>query len=296
MKRSGFTLLEILLTLALTVVLLGLLGMAVNVHLRLADTGRNTVEEAQSARLVLGQMADDLRDAIPVTQPPSSLGCLQGTRDELQIDISRMPMLEGEAMAAAPRAGASTVFPPGDVRTVAYLLSKPENAESPKLSGLPEQKRGLLRCEWERASLSFAGQQGEQGKLSPAVKVLSPAVESIEFTYLDGTTEYQEWDSVKKGKLPIAVRIALAVRQTRQKPQKSSALEPDKANPLTTYSVLVDLPNARATLDKAIAATSASSRSESQPAGSSGSATGATNPQNLGASPSNASTSEGGSR
>ncbi len=62
--RDGFTLLELLLALLLLVALLGAIGLAVGVQLRATDTGRSDVAQAQLARAILRQMADDLRGAI----------------------------------------------------------------------------------------------------------------------------------------------------------------------------------------------------------------------------------------
>lgn len=67
--RGGFTLLEVLLSLALTSLILVALGMAIHFHLHVLDVGRTHVEEAQLARVLLRRIADDLRGAVfPVTQ------------------------------------------------------------------------------------------------------------------------------------------------------------------------------------------------------------------------------------
>jgi prepilin-type N-terminal cleavage/methylation domain-containing protein len=268
MKRPGFTLLELLLALALVVVVLGLLGIAVNVHLRVADATRNEVEQSQSARLALRRLADDLRNAIPVTRAPSSIGCLLGTREELQIEVSHMPLLDDLQASASPLDNALPASPPSDVRTITYFVAKPEEMQSPETSGLQERKFGLMRREWERATFAWAMQQSQTADVNRGLTVLSPEVEAIEFTYLDGSTEYQEWDSVEKGKLPTAVNITIAIRQPWSKAQKLSArgtIEPSA----TIFSALVDLPNARATLDQAIAASTEPTASTSQPVPSS---------------------------
>lgn len=242
MKRSGFTLLEVLLALALTTVILGLLSMAIDVHLRVADTSRNAVEESQSARFLLRQMADDLHRTIPVTQAPSSIGCLRGNREELQVDVSRLPLLD-ETQTATPLS---------DVRTITYFVAKPDAMRLPETSDLHEQNHGLLRREWERATFAWATQNGHTDNLNRALKVLSPEVEAIEFSYLDGGTAYQEWDSDEQGKLPAAIKIAVSIRQPWRKPQRTFAEEMTEKCPTTTYSLIIDLPNASATLNSAI--------------------------------------------
>ena len=63
--RRGLTLLELILALALSVVILGLVALAINLHLRMLDARRTDVDEAKIARAVLRMMADDLRGTLP---------------------------------------------------------------------------------------------------------------------------------------------------------------------------------------------------------------------------------------
>ncbi|MEX2559656.1 MAG: prepilin-type N-terminal cleavage/methylation domain-containing protein [Pirellulales bacterium] len=63
-EHSGFTLLEVLLALALSVLVLGALAMAIQVTLRATNSGRADVARAQLARALLRQISDDLRSAV----------------------------------------------------------------------------------------------------------------------------------------------------------------------------------------------------------------------------------------
>jgi type II secretory pathway pseudopilin PulG len=255
MTRVGFTLLEVLLALALVVVVLGLLGIAIDVHLRVADASLNEVEETQSARLVLRRMADDLRKAIPVTRAPSSIGGLQGNRRELQFDMSRMPLLDEMQKAATP---------PSDVRTVTYFVAKPDDVESAESGDSNRRRGGLLRREWERAAFAWAIQQGQSNELDRALRVIAPDVEMIEFTYIDGGTAYTEWDSTEKGKLPSVVKIAIGMRRSSRKPRGASASGTIAETPSASYEMLVDLPNSRAALAQTLAALPAQSTASSE--------------------------------
>jgi hypothetical protein len=279
-QRPAFTLLETILTLALAVVVLGLLGMAVDVHLRVADASRNAVEETQAARLLLKQITDDLRNAIPITQTPTSYGCLQGTSNELQVDISCQPLLDETQVAATARESALPISPPSDVRTVAYFVAKPGDLQSPNTSGLNqpgdsnqasnlneplgsvEPGGGLLRRECERATYAWAVQQGQTDQMNRALEVLSLDVVSIEFTYIDAGTSYQEWDSTQQGKLPGAVKVSLSIRQRRRQSQALSGRGTIGERPLTVYTAVVALPNAQATLDKTIASDQSATASQ----------------------------------
>ena len=63
-RTNGFTLIEVLLALALSVVIVGLLSTAMNLFLLDLDRERDDVTRARAARAVLQLMADDLRAAI----------------------------------------------------------------------------------------------------------------------------------------------------------------------------------------------------------------------------------------
>lgn len=63
-SRRGFTLLEVLLALALSSLLVIAVGASVRAHLRAMDIGRTDVEEAQLARSLLGYIAADLRNIV----------------------------------------------------------------------------------------------------------------------------------------------------------------------------------------------------------------------------------------
>ncbi|MBN2476172.1 MAG: prepilin-type N-terminal cleavage/methylation domain-containing protein [Pirellulales bacterium] len=63
-RRSGFTLFEVMLALSLVSLVVVAVTVAIDVHLRLFDSGRTQVEEAQLARALLNRIADDLRSAV----------------------------------------------------------------------------------------------------------------------------------------------------------------------------------------------------------------------------------------
>jgi len=62
--RRAYTLLEVLLALALTAVVLMIIATGIGVQLRALSASRARVERAQLARVLLHQMADDLRGAL----------------------------------------------------------------------------------------------------------------------------------------------------------------------------------------------------------------------------------------
>ena len=71
-RRRGLTLLELILALALSVLVLMAIGMAIDVHYRMFDVRRTSIEETHVARAVLRSIADDLRTAVQYVPPDLS--------------------------------------------------------------------------------------------------------------------------------------------------------------------------------------------------------------------------------
>ena len=62
--RSAFTLLELILSLALTAVIAGLIGSLIQLYLVNQETGRDSVRQAQMARAILNMIAEDVRTTV----------------------------------------------------------------------------------------------------------------------------------------------------------------------------------------------------------------------------------------
>jgi len=67
--RAGFTLLELMLSLALTSLILVAVGMALDLHMRSYRERRSVIEQAQLARTILRIVADDIRAAVNYEEP-----------------------------------------------------------------------------------------------------------------------------------------------------------------------------------------------------------------------------------
>jgi hypothetical protein len=94
--KSGVTLVELLLALALTGVVLMVIGMAIDLNLRTLDSRRAEIERAQLAQAVLRHIAMDLQNAV-IYEP---------------IDTSSVPTMSsgGDAMGLAEDAGLSDLL------------------------------------------------------------------------------------------------------------------------------------------------------------------------------------------
>ena len=63
-QRLAFTLLELILSLALTAVVAGLMGSLIQLYLVNQETGRDSVRQAQMARAILNMIAEDVRTTV----------------------------------------------------------------------------------------------------------------------------------------------------------------------------------------------------------------------------------------
>ena len=91
--RPGLTLLELILALALSVLVMMAIGMAIDIHYRMFDVRRTSIEETHVARAVLRSIADDLRTAVQYIPP----------------DLSGLETVTGNTAAAVASAASNAV-------------------------------------------------------------------------------------------------------------------------------------------------------------------------------------------
>jgi len=73
-RRRGFTLLEVLLASALAVILMAALYVALDVQLRLADAGRESIEQATLTRAIVQRFENDLAGSVSPVAPAVETG------------------------------------------------------------------------------------------------------------------------------------------------------------------------------------------------------------------------------
>src|SRR5262249_23692004 len=71
-RRSGYTLLEVLLASAIGVLLMGALYVAMDVQLRHAQAGREVAEQSLLVRALLTRMGNDIKASLAATPPDRS--------------------------------------------------------------------------------------------------------------------------------------------------------------------------------------------------------------------------------
>ena len=298
--RGAFTLLEVILAAALAVVILGLLTMAIHVHLRVADASRSRVEEAQLARTLLERIAEDLRNSLPYVPPPSSgtstpsgtsgssgpssiasaasIASLSGTGSSPDASGSSTLPSSGGVFGSVQELQVETsrrprpnpAMPPpdttvparlSDIRTVTYSLGPPGTTYPPQRGVSSDPAGGLYRRELDRAEFAWSSQQGQTDDLDRGTELLAPEVVDLQFSYYDSSTTNDTWDSIQNGKLPTAVKVSIAIRRAAPKTTDPGMAAAD-AVPPTVYDMLIDLPNSQA---KAVAAPTPAAQAAPQP-------------------------------
>jgi type II secretory pathway pseudopilin PulG len=120
--KPGFTLLELLLALALSMLVFAAIAMAINFHLRTINVGRTETEEAQLARALMRKMADDLRGAVAyqvidysslaqLAPGAESLGGLQSEDDLVGADLQSGGEESGDLEEELPAGDEDVIAP-----------------------------------------------------------------------------------------------------------------------------------------------------------------------------------------
>jgi prepilin-type N-terminal cleavage/methylation domain-containing protein len=236
-RRTGFTLLEMLLASGIAVLLMAALYVAMDVQVRFAQTGREAVEQSALARALFARIAADIDGALtPITAvgtsssaasasaagtggaatgtaadagvsvlgsvTPLNMG-VQGDNGQLILYVSRVPRSSsgGDVVNAdAQPLGAS------DLRRVSWWLAAAGDG-------------GLARQELDRVTADDDDSQPPPFVSDEARFIVAPEVAGVTFRYFDGTTWLDTWDGSQIGQdnatpvgPPRAVEIRLDIR------------------------------------------------------------------------------------
>jgi prepilin-type N-terminal cleavage/methylation domain-containing protein len=250
-RRPGFSLIEMVLALAIGMLLLLALYVAFNTYVSSAQTGRDAVTEATIARNVLNRMGNDILgqlgpDDVRVVDYPT-------------LEAAPAPDAEGQGQAAVqPMVKFNTsVYGKEDILILSsYRVRKPTTKDKDdKFSDLTRtvywivkngsKSSGLARAEIRQAT------HGDVDQFDPAAlpdqqkRIIAPEVLSVRFEYADGRGGWSgEWD----GETPLfdggpspgppaAIRIVLTLRKNLK-----TVDDPDGDVEGPTYIQVIALP------------------------------------------------------
>jgi prepilin-type N-terminal cleavage/methylation domain-containing protein len=241
-SRSGFTLLEIMITLAILGIVLSLVYGVFSQTLAGKELAERRGEEAAGARAALARIARDLASARPVISAnanPASAGTPalgsaptptpQATTfsPDRGLFLGRVRTESGVAIddvafTAMLRRPTAITFAASDLGIVHYFV----DAVSPESKVL-----GLYR----ETVFSLSGGTFDPDKADPANSTLIlPGVSALDFRFFDGKDWVQDWDSTDSRNFtaaPLAVAIVLSVTNDHGETE--------------TYQTAVDLPLAQ---------------------------------------------------
>ena len=201
---------------------------------------------------------------------------IYGGADWLQVDIVRFPRggtmdASGGVFASMDESSdenpdettvttsgyASGAAGLGAVKTVLYwheyaaMIDEDDLSEdtvSDDMYGLETDRHGLFRRELDRAVSLYAQEEGFEEDFNEELPPLAIEIDSIEFLYFDGASWLSEWDTEANEGLPVAVRVAVAVRKAPPTNPKASdwATWNAEEEPPSVYSAIIMIPTAEA--------------------------------------------------
>ena len=246
-KSSGFTLLELLISMSLLIVLFSVIWSLIRVYSGYYAAGTRRIDRAQLVRALSQLLHDDLGAAIqdPIHPLPPSLAAedvvrrfgLLGKADSLRVDVIQInPLSPGSDVYFTRQASAGPVqdikMQVPELKTIYYDFH-PLTAQSfGKQSGLVRRELSFEAPASNSASSSnnagmsvnplLAGLENQAALHQPqtlAERLLhendpnamwAPEIVEIRFRYGDGANNWLDsWDSLEKNGLPVAVEVTM---------------------------------------------------------------------------------------
>lgn len=278
-RRAAFTLLELMLSLALTAALLTVVYSSLSLHWRFSTLGQIEVERAQIARAILTKISADIRSTMyapPVDEyvPDETSEDDTGTPDSDADEFLVEPIVEVTDPAEAYSGSSIGVF--GDAvsvvlhinrpyrpdtnsdeqilnpesqssqKSISYFLAGGEGSLASMVAGQFQTKQeyddgidGLARMSGDRFTLTLADQQGDMVQLASQTKLLAEEINTLSFEYHDGVEWLTEWDSDVQGRVPNAIGVTIEFREPEH--PEGSILYHQPSESTDSYRIVVPL-------------------------------------------------------
>ena len=255
LNHKAFSLLELVLAVGLSVVLLALIGFAIDQHYFRLETGRTSIEQAALVRSVFAQIATDLRATTSAPEQDVEEQMLQAEEaalfdvDEVDQDLSEVEQTEETEVGVPPGVYGSL----NELR-LDFRLTQQRIEESPLGPNEPPVARvdagwahvryylvttgddpGLYRYEAPREEMLWSE---EQATPLDAGSQIAEEVAAIRLRYFDGLEFFEEWDQAEREALPQAVEVVLDFYDEEQ------SVASNERQPVRSYRRLVLLPSA----------------------------------------------------
>jgi type II secretory pathway pseudopilin PulG len=215
LRRSAYTLLELILAIAICVLFLGALFAAMQVQLRHVQAGREVSEHSGLARALLARISNDIAHSL--TPPAPAFFSSSSNSSSSPAGTSSGSSTPGSSSSSSSVTANSTFqfdfglqgdrskltlfscgLPPepnpqrkelgGDLRFITYWIAQRDQAPM-----------GLARLELKRVTADVAGQLPAAGSAEEAACLIAEEVKSLEFRYLDKYGWNSTWDGTATG-------------------------------------------------------------------------------------------------
>lgn len=277
---AGYTLLELILALALSVIVMLGISTAIQLYLVALTRQQAFIERRQIARGVGEMIGNDLRAAIQykaadysdlenlvqsqMMQLNQAAGGEESTEEEdpivdeenvsfrptllgsetsILLDVSRLPRLDEYNPLVANLE--SAVQSPSDVKSIAYFVSLTEGkaATEVEFSNM-RAPGGLFRRAIDRAVAQFNGQTGMMSASDEYSRLVASEVAEIRFQYFDGEEWTSQWDSEEEGGFPPAIEVTIVIDPQRTVAGQNYVYGGFDSQNMETYRTVVHLPAA----------------------------------------------------
>lgn len=279
--RRAFTLLELVLAIALSVVLLGLLATSINLHLIRVDASRQSVERAQLVRGLFRILAEDLRQAavgyVQDTAEATKLAEASAAFDVDQVDVAQAGAAGGagttgstgtttqqsqEAPTRPPlgMAGDSASFsvyvererPSGfspEAGIVASTTSAPGGVTLVRYAIATGEVtdtqgrvlRGLVRQEVGRDVYLLQSDQGGDPFAYGSTWNVGPEVVGMQIDYTDGSNTFQDWGT-SEDQSPLPAAVDVTLTLRTDSLARIESGAPADPKDLATHRFTIALP------------------------------------------------------
>lgn len=219
-RRAGFTLLEVMLTIGLLVLMIGVMFSFYYVTLRARDRGKTAVESTQLARVVANRIASEIRSA---SANVGTIGPgIWGSEREIKINSIVLPdqsLYQRRSIRDKPLEAQC------DMREVSYYIGW--DLEEQNSHGEQGTNLGLVRREVKTLRTPVAiSTRNDQGI---DTDMYAPEIKYVRFRYFDGVDWVSKWHvkAQTKGQntLPQAVEVTVGYDVDRLIPPTEEELQ-----------------------------------------------------------------------
>lgn len=233
--RDGFSLIEVLIALSLSVLLISAVYAAIDMYWRFESVGRGEMHRSQLLRAIVQRMNEDFGSIAFQPPKPSTSTSEEGAAAELEGTSETESLLTIGGLAEQTSAISFGVVGTSDLlnltvsrpaRDLAYSSVFTEGASSPRMCDLiamtygmadsvdgegvwvvnanPDSKRPQVG--FGRRSVDLYAMEMVDEFLSPR-HVIVPEIVQVQFRYYDGVAWSDSWDSRSVGALPRAIEV-----------------------------------------------------------------------------------------